>query len=128
MISKSDNAVPVIIAGAGPTGLTLATELRRGGVDVLLLDRQPRRGMDGSRAAGLQPRTIELLDQRGVADRFLAVGSPSNLPNFAGIKLDYALLSTRFPALNILQAETEQILDELATELGAPVRWATAVT
>ncbi|HEY4018045.1 MAG TPA: FAD-dependent monooxygenase [Pseudonocardiaceae bacterium] len=128
MSLDTDNPGPVIIAGAGPTGLTLATELRRRDVDVLLLDRQPHRGVDGSRAAGLQPRTIELLDQRGVADRFLALGSPSNLPNFAGIKLDYAPLSTRFPALNILQSETEQILDELATELGAPVRWATSVT
>ncbi|HEY4454816.1 MAG TPA: FAD-dependent monooxygenase [Pseudonocardiaceae bacterium] len=118
----------VIIAGAGPTGLTLATELRRGGTDVLLLDRQPQRGVDGSRAAGLQPRTIELFDQRGVADRFVAVGSPSDLPNFAGIKLDYSSLPTRFAALNILQSETEQILDELATDLGAPVRWASEVT
>jgi 3-(3-hydroxy-phenyl)propionate hydroxylase len=120
---------PVIIAGAGPTGLTLATELRRGGVGALLLDRQPDRGVDGSRAAGLQPRTIEMLDQRGIADRFLAVGSPSNLPNFAGITLDYAQLPSRFPyAINILQAETERVLDDVAAELGAPVRWATGVT
>ena len=129
MSIENETIAPVIIAGAGPTGLTLATELRRGGVDVLLLDRQADRGVDGSRAAGLQPRTIEMLDQRGIVDRFLATGSPSNLPNFAGIKVDYSKLASRFPrAINILQAETEQILDDIAAELGAPVRWATDVT
>jgi 3-(3-hydroxy-phenyl)propionate hydroxylase len=129
MSLENQAAVPVIIAGAGPTGLTLATELRRGGVDVLLLDRQAERGVDGSRAAGLQPRTVEMLDQRGIVDRFLAAGAPSNLPSFAGIKLDYSQLPSRHPlAINILQSETERILDDIATELGVPVRWATEVT
>ncbi len=128
-MSLAQTTAPVVLAGAGPTGLTLAIELRRGGVDVLLLDRQADRGVDGSRAAGLQPRTIEMLDQRGIVDRFLAAGSPSNLPNFAGIKLDYSQLPSRFPhAINILQAETERVLDDVAAELGAPVRWATEVT
>src|ERR1700739_2634157 len=109
MPTKYDQSeAPVIIAGAGPTGLTLATELRRGGADVLLLERRPHRGVDGSRAAGMQPRTVEMLDQRGVADRFLAVGPPSNLGNFAGIMLDYSILPSHFPyAINIMQAETE---------------------
>ena len=122
------SAAPVIIAGAGPTGLTLASELRRGGVDVVLLERRPHRGVDGSRAAGMQPRTIEMLDQRGVVDRFLAVGPQSNLGNFAGILLDYSVLPSRFPyAINILQAETEQILEDIIVELGASVRWSTDV-
>lgn len=129
MSRQMQTIAPVIIAGAGPTGLTLATELRRGGVDVLLLDRQPSRIADGSRAAGMQPRTVELLDQRGIVDRFLAFGSPSNHPNFAGIRLDYSQLPSRFPkALDILQAETERLLDAVAAELGAPVRWAAEVT
>jgi 2-polyprenyl-6-methoxyphenol hydroxylase-like FAD-dependent oxidoreductase len=130
MPTKNDqSSAPVIIAGAGPTGLTLATELRRGGTDVLLLERRPDRGVDGSRAAGMQPRTIEMLDQRGVAERFLAAGPPSNLGNFAGIMLDYSILPSRFPyAINIMQAETEQILEDVAAELGASVRWSTEVT
>ena len=129
MSLENPTSASVIIAGAGPTGLTLATELRRGGVDVALLDRQPSRVIDGSRAAGMQPRTIELLDQRGIIDRFLAVGSPSNLTNFAGITLDYSRLPSRFPnAINILQAETERLLEAAAAELGAPVRWASQVT
>ena len=130
MPTRNDQSrVPVIIAGAGPTGLTLATELRRGGADVVLLERRPNRGVDGSRAAGMQPRTIEMLDQRGVAEWFLAAGPPSNLGNFAGIMLDYSILPSRFPyAINIMQAETEQILEDIAAELGVPVRWSTNVT
>lgn len=120
---------PVIVAGAGPTGLTLATELRRGGIDVLLLDQRSHRAQNGSRAAGMQPRTIEMLDQRGVVDRFLAAGPPAHLGNFAGIVLDYSSLPTRFPyALNIMQAETEQVLEDLAAELGVAVQWSTTVT
>jgi 2-polyprenyl-6-methoxyphenol hydroxylase-like FAD-dependent oxidoreductase len=129
-MSVTDRASgPVIIAGAGPTGLTLATELRLGGAEVVLLERRPHRGVDGSRAAGMQPRTIEMLDQRGVAERFLAVGPQINLGNFAGILLDYSVLHSRFPhTFNILQAETEQILEKMDEELGVPVRWSSEVT
>ncbi|MFD6199432.1 FAD-dependent monooxygenase [Mycobacteriaceae bacterium NPDC060252] len=129
MSTAEQSGRPVIIAGAGPTGLTLATELRRGGVEVVLLERRAHRGVDGSRAAGMQPRTIEMLDQRGIVDRFLAVGPRSNLGNFAGIMLDYSGLSSRFPyAINILQAETETLLDDLAGELGVTRLWSTEVT
>jgi 2-polyprenyl-6-methoxyphenol hydroxylase-like FAD-dependent oxidoreductase len=70
------------------TGLTLATELRRGGIDVVLLEQRSHRGESGSRSAGMQPRTIEMLDQRGVVDRFPAAGPSAQLGNFAGITLD----------------------------------------
>jgi 2-polyprenyl-6-methoxyphenol hydroxylase-like FAD-dependent oxidoreductase len=102
---------PVIVAGAGPTGLTLATELRRGGIDVLLLEQRSHRAQNGS------------------VDRFLAAGPPAHLGNFAGIVLDYSTLPTRFPyALNIMQAETEQVLEDLASEMGVAVQWSTTVT
>ena len=122
VMSVADRASgPVIIAGAGPTGLTLATELRLGGAAVVLLDRRPHRGVDGSRAAGMQPRTIEMLDQRGVAERFLAAGPQNNLGDFAGILLDYSVLPSRFPhTFNILQAETEELLEKMSEELGGP--------
>jgi 2-polyprenyl-6-methoxyphenol hydroxylase-like FAD-dependent oxidoreductase len=120
---------PVIVAGAGPTGLTLATELRRGGIDVVLLEQRSHRAQNGSRAAGMQPRTIEMLDQRGVVDRFLAAGPPAHLGNFAGIVLDYSTVPSRFPyTLNIMQAETEQVLEDIAAELGVAVQWSTTVT
>ena len=96
---------------------------------MLLLEQRAHRAQNGSRAAGMQPRTIEMLDQRGVVDRFLAAGPPADLGNFAGIVLDYSTLPSRFPyALNIMQAETEQVLEDIATELGAPVQWSATVT
>ena len=128
-MSPRDTQSPVIVAGAGPTGLTLATELRRGGIDVALLEQRSHRAQNGSRAAGMQPRTIEMLDQRGVVDGFLAAGPPARLGNFAGIVLDYSTLPSRFPyALNIMQAETEQVLEDIAAKLGVPVQWSTTVT
>jgi 2-polyprenyl-6-methoxyphenol hydroxylase-like FAD-dependent oxidoreductase len=128
-MSAPETQAPVIVAGAGPTGLTLATELRRGGIEVLLLEQRSHRGQNGSRAAGMQPRTIEMLDQRGVVDRFLAAGPPAHMGNFAGIVLDYSTLPTRFPhGLNIMQAETEQVLEAIAGELGVAVLWSATVT
>ncbi|MFE3959197.1 FAD-dependent monooxygenase [Nocardia sp. NPDC059091] len=126
---STESQRPIIVAGAGPTGLTLATELRRGGAEVLLLDRRANRDVDGSRAAGMQPRTVEMLDQRGIAERFLAVGPPRDLGNFAGIRLDYTRLPSRHPgAYNIMQSETEELLEAVAAELGVQVRWSTEVT
>jgi 2-polyprenyl-6-methoxyphenol hydroxylase-like FAD-dependent oxidoreductase len=64
----------VVIAGGGPTGLMLAAELALAGVDVVVVERRAMQTVDGSRAGGLHSRTIEVLDQRGVADRFVAAG------------------------------------------------------
>ena len=64
----------VVIAGGGPTGLMLAAELALAGVDVAIVERRASQELDGSRAGGLHSRTIEVLDQRGIADRFLAEG------------------------------------------------------
>ncbi|MCA1708301.1 MAG: FAD-dependent monooxygenase, partial [Actinobacteria bacterium] len=64
----------VVIAGGGPTGLMLAGELALAGVDVVIVERRVSQDLDGSRSGGLLPRTIEVLDQRGIAERFLAAG------------------------------------------------------
>src|SRR5690348_18331386 len=64
----------VVIAGGGPTGLMLAGELALAGVDVVIVERRASQAVDGSRAGGLHARTIEVLDQRGIAERFLAAG------------------------------------------------------
>ena len=64
----------VVVVGAGPTGLTLAAELALAGVDVVIVERRVDRCLVGSRAGGLHSRTIEVFDQRGIADRFLAAG------------------------------------------------------
>ena len=64
----------VVIAGAGPTGLMLAGELALAGVDVAIVERRPNQELAGLRAGGLHARTIEVLDQRGIAERFLSQG------------------------------------------------------
>ena len=64
----------VVIAGGGPTGLMLAGELALAGVDVVIVERRTSQDLDGSRAGGLHSRTIEVLDQRGIAERFLSAG------------------------------------------------------
>ena len=78
MATRSDDHA-VIIAGGGPTGLMLAGELALAGVDVAIVERRPDQALVGSRAGGLHARTIELLDQRGLADRFLAEGQKAQV-------------------------------------------------
>ena len=62
----------VVIAGGGPAGMMLAAELAFAGVDVAIVERRPNHVLVGSRAGGFHSRTIEVLDQRAVAGRFLA--------------------------------------------------------
>ena len=78
----------VVIAGGGPTGLMLAGELALAGVDVAIVERRPSQDLPGSRAGGLQSRTIEVLDQRGIADRFLSEGQVAQVQGFAMSRLD----------------------------------------
>lgn len=117
----------VVIAGAGPTGLTLACELRRAGVSVELVDGLDRRG-DASRAAGMHARTMEVLDQRGMLDTFLTVGRSGDAVHFAGLSLDMSTQPTRYPyTLMLMQSVTERLLERFAVELGAGVEWSTTV-
>jgi 3-(3-hydroxy-phenyl)propionate hydroxylase len=83
----------VVIAGGGPTGLMLAGELALAGVDAVIVERRASQELEGSRARGIHSRTIEALDQRGVADRFIAAGQPMQISRFAGVLLDIS----RFP-------------------------------
>jgi 3-(3-hydroxy-phenyl)propionate hydroxylase len=78
----------VVIAGGGPTGLMLAGELALAGVDVAIVERRPNQDLAGSRAGGLHSRTIEVLDQRGIADRFLSEGQVAQVAGFASVRLD----------------------------------------
>lgn len=66
------NEPAVVICGAGPTGLMLAGELALAGVDVAIIERRASQQLVGARARGLHARTLEVLDQRGIADRFIA--------------------------------------------------------
>jgi 2-polyprenyl-6-methoxyphenol hydroxylase-like FAD-dependent oxidoreductase len=119
----------VLIAGGGPTGLMLAGELALAGVDVAILERRPTQDLPGSRAGGLQARTIEVLDQRGIADRFLAEGQVAQVAGFAGIRLDISDVPTRHPyGLGLWQKHIERILAGWVAELKVPVHYGTEVT
>ena len=89
--------VDVIVAGAGPTGMMLAGELALAGVDVQIVERRSTSDLVGMRARGFHSRTIEILDQRGIADRFLAEGQTVPAASFANASVDISDLPTRHP-------------------------------
>jgi 3-(3-hydroxy-phenyl)propionate hydroxylase len=111
----------VVIAGGGPAGMMLAAELALAKVDVAVVERRPDHGLAGSRAGGFHSRTIEVLDQRGVADRFLAEGQVAQVATFATALLDMSDFPTRHPySLGIFQNQIERIMAAWVAEL--PVR------
>ncbi|MFE3187518.1 FAD-dependent monooxygenase [Nocardia sp. NPDC059240] len=120
----------VVIAGAGPTGLMLACELRSAGIEVIVVDALAQR-TGQSRAGGINARTMEILDQRGLVERLLPHGFVYNGKgpgHFAGLPMVFGDLGTRHPnGLVITQAEFETQLDRYATELGASVQWGSPV-
>lgn len=108
----------VVIAGAGPTGLMLAGELALAGVDVAIVERRASQALAGSRAGGLHSRTIEVLDQRGIADRFLSEGQVAQVAGFAGTRLDISDFPTRHNyGLGLWQNHIERILAGWVGEL-----------
>jgi 2-polyprenyl-6-methoxyphenol hydroxylase-like FAD-dependent oxidoreductase len=119
----------VVIAGAGPTGLMLAGELALAGADVAVVERRTDRDLVGSRAGGMTPRTIEVLDQRGIADRFLDEGTIGQNGHYAGLFFDVSDLPTRHNyGLGLLQYRVEMILADWIAELGVPVHYGREVT
>jgi 3-(3-hydroxy-phenyl)propionate hydroxylase len=112
----------VVIAGGGPTGLMLAGELALAGIDVVIVERRASPAVDGSRAGGLHSRTIEVLDQRGIAERFLSAGHVAQVQGFAGIRLDISDFPTRHNyGLALWQSRFEPILADWVGELGVPI-------
>lgn len=118
----------VVIAGGGPTGLMLAAELALAAVDVVVIEPRANQDLDGLRAGGLHARTIEVLDQRGVADRFLEAGQTFPFVGYAYNPLDIGDAPTRHPyVLALWQRDTERILADWVDELGVPVLHGRAV-
>src|SRR5438128_10254739 len=112
----------VAIAGGGPTGLMLAGELAVAGIDVVVVERRASQDVDGSRAGGLHSRTIEVLDQRGIAERFLSAGQGAQGQGFAGIPLDISDFPARHNyGLALWQSRFEPILADWVGELGVPI-------
>src|ERR1700729_2500662 len=112
----------VVIAGGGPTGLMLAGELALAHVDVAIVERRESQDLAGLRAGGLYSRTIEALDQRGIADRFVAQGQLFRRAPFAGTTLDISDLPSRHNYYVALwQTRIEQVLADWVAELAVPV-------
>ena len=119
----------VVIAGGGPTGMMLAAELALADVDVAVVERRPDHLLVGSRAGGFHSRTIEVLDQRGVADRFLAEGQVAQAAMFGTTVLDMSDFPTRHPySLGIWQNRIERILADWIAELPVRIHYGGEVT
>jgi 2-polyprenyl-6-methoxyphenol hydroxylase-like FAD-dependent oxidoreductase len=118
----------VVIAGGGPTGLMLAGELALANVDVAIVERRANQDLNGSRSGGLHARTIEVFDQRGIADRFLSEGKVAQVAGFAGVPLDISDFPTRHPyGLGLWQNHIERILAGWVQELKVPIDYGVEV-
>ena len=114
--------VDVLIAGGGPTGLMLAGELALAGIDAAIVERRATRELLGSRAGGFHSRTIEILDQRGIADRFLAEGQLAPAAGTGNRMMDVSDFPTRHPyTLGLWQKHIERILGGWVDELAVPI-------
>jgi 3-(3-hydroxy-phenyl)propionate hydroxylase len=119
----------VLIAGGGPTGLMLAGELALAGIDVAVVERRPNQELAGSRALGITSRTIEVFDQRGIADRFLSAGQIAQVTGFAVTRLDISDFPTRHNyGLALRQKYIERILADWVSELGVPILYGREIT
>ena len=111
----------MVIVGGGPTGLMLAGELASARVDVAVVERRTHQELTGARAGGLRSRTIEVLDQRGIADRFLSQGQVMQVGGFAMIPLDISDFPTRhnygLAVAGAHRAHTRRWVDELAVPI-----------
>jgi 2-polyprenyl-6-methoxyphenol hydroxylase-like FAD-dependent oxidoreductase len=118
-VAMIDHAV--VIAGGGPTGLMLAGEMALAGVDVAIVERRATQDLAGSRAGGLLARTIEILDQRGIADRFVSQGQKHQATMFAGTSFISDLPTRHNYVLGLRQRHIERILAGWVDELGVKV-------
>src|SRR5918997_4129106 len=119
----------VLIAGGGPTGLMLAGELAVAGVDVAIVEPRVNQELAASRAGGLHARTIEVLDQRGIADRFLSEGQVAQVAGFARNRLDISDFPTRHNyGLGLWQNHIERIMAGWVGELEVAIHRGREVT
>jgi 2-polyprenyl-6-methoxyphenol hydroxylase-like FAD-dependent oxidoreductase len=114
----------VVVVGAGPAGMMLSAELALADVDAVVIERRPDHVLLDSRAGGFHARTIEVLDQRGVADRFLAEGQVVQAALFGTAVLDMSDFPTRHPySLGIWQKHIERIMAKWISDLGVNVQY-----
>jgi 2-polyprenyl-6-methoxyphenol hydroxylase-like FAD-dependent oxidoreductase len=126
MAAVNVNVLPVLIVGAGPTGLACAMSLARARASVRLIDRAPR-PIPHSRAIGIQARTLELLEQQRIVEPFLELGHRLRAANLYSngsrlARLDFDPLHTRYPyLLSLAQTMTERVLTEHLATLGVEI-------
>ena len=120
--SRRTVAHAVVIAGGGPTGLMLAAELALAHVDVALVERRENQDLEGMRAGGLHMRTLEVFDQRGIAERFISQGTKHPMVPFARMLLDVRDTPTRHNySIGLWQFFTERTLAQWVSELPVTV-------
>ncbi|WP_308465612.1 FAD-dependent monooxygenase [Rathayibacter soli] len=113
---------PVVIVGGGPTGMMLAAELKLAGIDAPIIELRTSQERAGSRAGGLHARTIEVFDQRGIAERMLSAGTIAQVAAFNSVRLDISDFPTPHPyGLGLWQKLTEQIMADWLDELGVKI-------
>jgi 2-polyprenyl-6-methoxyphenol hydroxylase-like FAD-dependent oxidoreductase len=126
--SGPQSTTQVVVVGAGPTGLMLAGELKLAGVDVVVAERRPTGTVGESRAPGIQARTMEVFEQRGLHPQFLDRGRVMPAVLFSGIAMYPGQFDPEWPTgLILAQHETERSLGGWAAELGVPILWSTEV-
>ena len=118
----------VVIVGGGPTGLMLAGELALAGVDAAIVERRANQHLAGQRAGGLLPRTLEILDQRGIADRFISQGQKHQVTMFVGTSFNSDLPTRHNYVLGLWQNHIERILAGWVGELKVPIHYGSDVT
>ncbi|MFF2847741.1 FAD-dependent monooxygenase [Streptomyces sp. NPDC058001] len=123
-VTPETGTTDVVVVGAGPTGLMLAGELRLGGARVIVVERLTR-PTGQSRGLGFTARAMEIFDQRGLLPRFGQGDTVEISPvgHFGGVRFDYTVLEgAHFGARGIPQSQTESVLEEWASALGADIR------
>lgn len=125
-MNKTEKIYDVIVAGAGPTGLMLACELKLLGAKVAVLERRAHGTTGESRAPGINARSMEVFRMRGLSEKFEKLGKPLPAVLFSGVPMNPKALDPDFPdALILPQHQTERLLAERATELGVEIIWST---
>jgi 2-polyprenyl-6-methoxyphenol hydroxylase-like FAD-dependent oxidoreductase len=123
---STHNDVPVVIVGAGPTGVMLAVELARRGVEVRIFDKQPKRSTE-TRAIGVHARTLEIFHQLGIVDQFLerghkTTGMEVHTRARRSTRVDFGGLDSPYPFVLMLgQDQTQEILDLKLEQLGISI-------
>lgn len=120
------SSAPIVIVGAGPTGVLLACELARRGIEVRIIDKAPAAANE-SRAGGVHSRTLELFHRLGIADELVSAGNPVGAFNVSAggrrvLRVDFGRLDGPFPfMLHVPQYETQRVLDTLLRRLGVEI-------